>query len=721
MYFDETEKCKERNGINAETELNGDESLFKGEVTDMLRNSKFLVCRGPRASGAEMRNRHAWTTAAGTPDKIALVVFPVISRSKCHLLQVILKGNPTPRGENQIEKQRQLAEEVRSSYPRELRDVIFVTFTKSGYQTAESFKDLGRALLVALHKEESPASNAWMNISSTPLSEIPRCLKKKFLFKFDGSSTHCLNDHRFLLEISSRGVIPWPYTPNATAFLQELDQLCFWIFKNSARKIMKLEIEFNQEKSDLRNFFLRMTWLEDVMNAYRAELDEHTAELTKDQRVGHKGFDRYECRPDALEMLNAMCERKGMPWGPVRLAKMLGWSLGQALLTPSILEKSFDAVTRAKVFRRPLVAREVQLQDARRVLNDRKNDAMAELVVAMAGGNALLLPESARLPAAVVLESIPDEKWTAFQTHVLRGESNADMRQLCTLFNSFSIAWDASAKSQEKRTRFLEMFRRNDDPAALLAAANAADASTRDALVSGFLTWLEPHSVTVTALETKLDNVERIALPGAESLLAALLAGASQLSAQSTQKQRGTVQSQGVAVTRAVNGITSVLDDVADKAAKLLSTVQSKKQKTFPTAALPAPDTSDFDNAHGALLRHVSAVRVAIAAFKERDTYVRTAPPVAVARGAGRGRGRGGRGGTREVVPAAAAASSSDDEAVVAFHDASAAVEREGDAAVIALHAQRMRELEVLRARAIASDARRAEQHRELADIDDEP
>jgi uncharacterized protein YoxC len=151
-------------------------------------------------------------------------------------------------------------------------------------------------------------------------------------------------------------------------------------------------------------------------------------------------------------------------------------------------------------------------------------------------------------------------------------------------------------------------------------------------------------------------------------LLAPLLAGALALTAQSTQKQNGTVQKQSVAVTRAVNGITSALDDVADRAAKLLSTVQSKKQKTFPTATSPAPDTSDFDNAHVDLLQHVSAVRVAIAAFKERDTYVRTAPSVAVARGAGRGRGRGGRGGAREVMPAAAAASSSDDEAVVAFH-----------------------------------------------------
>jgi hypothetical protein len=697
MYFDETEKCKERNGITATEELNGDESLFKGEVTDMLRNSKFLVCRGPRASAAEMRNRHAWTTAEGTPDKVALVATPVISRVKCHLLQAILKGNPNPKSAKQREKQRRLAEEVRNAYPSQLRDVIYVAFTKTGYQTAESWKDLGRALLVALHKEESP-SNSWMNIATTPMSDMPRCLQKKFLFKFDGSSTHCLNDHRFLLELSSRGVIPWPYTPNATAFLQELDQLCFWIFKNSARKIMKLEIEFNQEKSDLRNLFLRMTWLDDVINAYRAELDEHTAQLTSEHRVGHKGFDKYACRPDALEMLNGLCERKGMPWGPVRLAKMLGWSLGQALLTPSILEKSFDAVTRERVFRRPLVARELLLHDSRRLLQERKLSAMSELAVAMADGNAssLSLPEAARLPAAVVLESIADEKWTAFQTHVLRGESNPDMRQLCTLFNSFSIAWEASAKSQEKRDRFLEMFRRNDDPAALLDAANADDARAREALVSGFFDWLQTHSSAITALETKLENLEQVALPGAESFLVSLLAGAGELTAQSTQKQRGTVQKQGVAVTRAVNGITSALDDVADRAAKLLSTVQSRKQKMFPTAASPAPDTFDFDSAHGNLLLHVSALRAAIAAFNQRDTYERPPAPALVGqggarggrgRGGGAGRGRGGRGGAQQVAAAApaaaelAAASSNDDD-------------NEVSAAVIEYHEQRLRQQE---------------------------
>ena len=81
-YMDETDKCKLRNDITIATELNGDETLFKGEVTDMLRNSKFLVVRGPRAIGAEMRNKHAWTTKEGTPDKIALVDFPVISRLK---------------------------------------------------------------------------------------------------------------------------------------------------------------------------------------------------------------------------------------------------------------------------------------------------------------------------------------------------------------------------------------------------------------------------------------------------------------------------------------------------------------------------------------------------------------------------------------------------------------------------------------------------------------
>jgi hypothetical protein len=658
MYLDETDKCKLRNDITIETELNGDETLFKGEVTDALRHSKFLVVRGPRAIGAEIRNKHAWTTKEGTPDKIALVGFPVISRLKCHLLQIILKGNPNPRSPKQKQKQRDLADEVRRAYPPQLQHLIYVVFTASGYQTAESFKDVGRALIVALFKEESPASTAWMNIATTPLSDIKTRLKNKFLFKFDGSSTHCLNDNRVLVEWRSRGLIPWPYTPNATAFLQELDQLCFWIFKNSARRIMKLEIEFEQEKSDLANLFMRMTWMDDVMHAYRAELDEHSAELTPERRSGHKGFDKYECRPDALAMLNDLCNRKGMAWDAVRLAKMLGWSLGQALLTPSILAQSFEAVTRENVFRRPLVAREMQLHGQRRVLEEKKLVAMSELVVAMAGGNAasLSLPESARLPSAVVIESIADDKWQVFETKVLRCESNPDIRQMCTLFNSFSIGWEASAKNQEKRERFLEMYNRNDDEAALLAAADADDANARAELVSGFMTWLETQSLSVVSMDTKLENLTQVALPSAETLLTALQSDSAALNAQSSKKERLNVQKQGVAVTRAVNAITSALDDVAGRASKLLINVQTRKLKSFPNAASPAPETPGFAAAHGALMQRITALRSAISAFKLRDTYVRPPAPAVTAaadaqpvaedrgRGGGAGRGRGGRG-----------------------------------------------------------------------------
>ena len=200
MYFDETDACKLRNNIVEDIqELNGDESLFKGEIADALRHSKFVVCRGPKASAAELRNKHAWSTAEGDPAKIGLVVYPVISRKKCHLLMIILKGNPKPKTQKQIAKQRQLARDVRLAFPPELQDVIYVSFTKTGYQSAESFKYAARALFVALSKEES-LENGWMDIATTQMSDIP-ALRLKRMYKFDGSSTHSLNDHRFLLEI----------------------------------------------------------------------------------------------------------------------------------------------------------------------------------------------------------------------------------------------------------------------------------------------------------------------------------------------------------------------------------------------------------------------------------------------------------------------------------------------------------------------------------------
>jgi hypothetical protein len=256
-------------------------------------------------------------------------------------------------------------------------------------------------------------------------------------------------------------------------------------------------------------------------------------------------------------------------------------------------------------------------------------------------------------------------------------------------------------------------------------------------------------------MSTKLQDLQVVSLPAAEVLLAKLLTEAAVINDLSTKKARVDVQKVCGAMMRAKGGIVVALDEVAGKVSKLVANVQARKVRLFPNAAAPAPATPEFDSAHAALMLQITALRAALLDFDTRDVYVRYVPAPAPARarsgggnsadvanaaavdggglepsgvvaaagdgggvrGRGGGRGSRGRGGDRgrgegeNVQPVAADALSTD----------ASVAEREGDAALIALHAQRMQDLLQLRAQGIARDARRAEQHRELDDIDAEP
>ena len=239
----------------------------------------------------------------------------------------------------------------------------------------------------------------------------------------------------------------WPYPPNATAILQELDQLALWIFKSHSKKIVKLEIDFGLEQPVLSDPVVRYVWLEEVARAYDADLELFQADTGVDTSCIRKDAHKYECRPDALLVLDEMLHRRGTPWGPVRLAKMLGWALGHALLTPSVLQKSFEACTRAFVFTRPLVKREVEFKARQAVLRASKLQQLAAVGVAMRG--TLDVPLEVQLPGdvSVVDVAITDEKWNSFRSLVL-GVQAADqlpgeepMRKLCALFHSFSLTF----------------------------------------------------------------------------------------------------------------------------------------------------------------------------------------------------------------------------------------------------------------------------------------
>jgi hypothetical protein len=640
MYFDATDDCKLRNRIlQAIQEFNGDESLFRGEITAALRASKFILCRGPRGCASELKNNHAWATEQGQPDKVALVVFPVISRVKCHFLQIILKGNPHPKTHQQREKQRQLVKDVTAAMPAQLRHLVYVNFSKTGYQTAESFKDACRALLIAIHKEEDPVANGWMDFYSTPMSDIPR-LQLRRMFKFDGSSTHALSDLEFILQMFTRNIIMWPYPPNATAFIQELDQLCLWIFKNHAKKIVKLEIEFGLEFSDLSDPIVRLVWLEDVARAYDADL-ELFQEVTKADPSGiRKDAHKYECRPDALMVLDDMLHRRGTPWGPVRLAKMLGWALGHALLTPEVLQKSFDACTRDFVFSRPLVKREVEFKDRQAALRASKLQRLAAIGASMRG--TLEVPLDVQLPVGVSdidVEPIHDDKWSAFRSMVLGARASAQlpgeehMRKLCSLFHSFSLDYDPIAKNTERVAGLAARYEAADNTEILRARIASGIAETRSKVETEFTEWVGKLVAKATAVVSKLENVHAVAIPAvAQQLSQTRLLAGSRPSESAAPKQikafQAAFQKQSNSFHKAKGDVSLALQDASFKLVQFNSEISACTAKMFPDPAAPAPAASraGFDGLISDLEAKIHLIQVALQAITAGDDVSAPAP-----------------------------------------------------------------------------------------------
>lgn len=639
MYFDATEDCKARNGITTPIqELNGDESLFRGEITAALRASKFIMCRGPRGCASELKNNHAWATEQGKPDKVALVVFPVISRVKCHLLQIILKGNPHPKTAQQRARQKQLVIDVTAAMPAQLRHIVYVNFSKTGYQVGESFKDACRALLIALHKEEDPVANGWMDFYSTPMSDIPR-LRLRRMFKFDGSSTHSLQDLEFILEMFTRNMIMWPYPPNATAFIQELDQLCLWIFKNHGKKIVKLEIEFGLESSDLSDPIVRLVWLEEVARAYDADLELFQEVTEVDPSGIRKDAHKYECRPDALMVLDEMLHRRGTPWGPVRLAKMLGWALGHALLTPRVLEKSFDACTREFVFSRPLVRREVEFKDRQAALRASKLQKLAAVGASMRG--TLEVPVDFHIPVGVSvgsLEPISDEKWIFFRSNVLGSPvplpGEEPMRKVCALFHSFSLDYDPIATNTERVAGLAERYRAADNPEILQARIVAAVAETRLKVEAGFAEWVAKLVTKIEAHLGKLENVHAVAIPAVAQQLAQirLLVGTkpNDSDLQKTKKAfQGAFQKQSNSFHKAKGDVLLVLQESSIKCLQFNSDMSACIAKMFPDPAAPAPAASraGFDDVVSRLEAKMHVMKVALDVITAADDVSAPAPP----------------------------------------------------------------------------------------------
>jgi hypothetical protein len=695
MYFHEKRVFMIRNGIESpDQELNGDECLFRGEITECLRSMKVIYCRGLTAMNAD---KHAYATKGAEADSFALVIFPVISRNKCVFLQIILKGNPNAKANSKLgRKQAQLAKDVIRALPAELAAVAYCNFTKTGYQTAESFKDASRALLVALHLQESPQLLLTWN---TPMRDIPP-LRRRYMFKVDGSRTHCLNDHQFLIEITSRNLVLFPYTPNATAFVQELDQLCLLIFKRIGRMIVKLELSAMSDKPDFRNRFVSLVWAQDVAHCYKLDLyaqesQENFAVSDEHHPSGHTGLSTYEISPDVCDIMKKISDRVHLAWGPVRLATMLGHAMGAALLNPTVLAASFDAVLEERVFRRPLVVRELNFAQHRATLIQHKTDALSALAATMSGN--LVAPQAApagHLPALMREVSIPDEKWDMFCEHILHSsENHKEFRKACAIYGTFSQMYDESRKSADKIAAFQSMFTRAGNVADHAAAAEAESADAQARVVEAFGAWMEARADSLNTIVAKVCDSRTVLFANYVALLTAGLAAIPADNA--APRVIASFIPQLNRITKAGDKVSQELQLSSVAIQNLQQKVQTQKVSKFPHASFPAPldATRVFDENSQQLLQDVAALQIELQQEIAREAGFaavrqRAAAPSAPARGANRGRGRGGvagrgrggRGGARQVAvdvveaaeqvaaAAPAAASSSEDEDVVLFH-----------------------------------------------------
>jgi hypothetical protein len=658
MYFHEKRMFMVRNQIvDTDQELNGDESLLRGDITEAARTMMFVICRGP--SGCA-RDRHAYATKGATSDSYALVVFPVVSRNRCVFLQIILKGNPSPKaGSKTAQKQEELVRDVIACLPGPLQSICYCNFTTKGYQTAASFQDASRALIIALHNFETPGLGmSW----STPMASIPP-LKRKYMFKVDGSKTHGISDHQFLLEIASRKLILFPYIPNATAFIQELDQLILLLFKRCSRRIVKLELAAMSERPDFRNRFVHLVWAENIASVngvpvfkpvYEAESQENFSVSTAANPSGHVGLTHYEVAPEVCEIMNRIAERIDKPWGPVRLASMFGHALSAALLNPDVLKASFDAVLEERVFDRPLVVRELQYEQHLADLHQRKTDQLADLAVGMSGNlPRLVVPREAALPAGMVLNVIPDEKWDLFCSSILRTEGpQADIRGLCTIYSSFSAMYDEAHKRDGNVEAFQGILAGAGDADGHAAALQQEQQAAHDAAVTDFSTWIQQRVVKMASVQTDCANGRVLFRAYTESLAAMLAAIPPQ---QCSKQILKSFASQLKQLEKSQGKVRACIDSSRQDVSNLQQKVTDRKAMKFPNADRPlSPDvTGAFDTAAADVLSAATALSVDLqiaiqqeSGFAEIRGRISDLPAPVPRAGRGRGRGPGpGRGG----------------------------------------------------------------------------
>lgn len=156
-----------------------------------------------------------------------------------------------------------------------LRECIVVHRTKTGYQTAESFKKLFSFLTIRLHALEGTAITD--NILSLPL-------KRRYLVIADGSSTHPFHDLIFALAIAIVGIFMHQQENNSTHVANLYDRYVFLLTKLYAAKEVMMAILIKYQPP-IQTDEGATIWLEKVMKDLKGTIDPDNESFSSRQRM----------------------------------------------------------------------------------------------------------------------------------------------------------------------------------------------------------------------------------------------------------------------------------------------------------------------------------------------------------------------------------------------------------------------------------------------------
>ncbi len=197
---------------------------------------------------------------------------------------------------------------VRSGFPKE---TIIVHRTTTGYQTAQSFKDLFAFLIVRLHSVEKTQITG--DASSIPL-------KRKYLAIADGSSTHPFHCLQFCLMLAIVGIFMHQQESNSTHVANLYDRFVFLMTKLYAAKevMMAILVAFNPP---IQTDEMATLWLENVVSELKATIDPANCPQA----------DRLITDPLVLAKLNSIVTFKDRPFDTLKLLSCIAPALRKGL------------------------------------------------------------------------------------------------------------------------------------------------------------------------------------------------------------------------------------------------------------------------------------------------------------------------------------------------------------------------------------------------------